>query len=46
VRKLESEGKLHQPTRAWGATTRELLALAEWLRSEGVTHLAMESTGV
>ena len=25
--------------------TRELLALADWLRECGVTHVAMESTG-
>jgi len=26
--------------------TRDLLALSDWLTSEGVTHVAMESTGV
>jgi transposase len=26
--------------------TRELMAMAEWLRGEEVTHVAMESTGV
>jgi transposase len=26
--------------------TRDLLALADWLAAEGVTHVAMESTGV
>ena len=26
--------------------TRELLALADWLEAQGVTHVAMESTGV
>ena len=26
--------------------TDDLLALADWLAAEGVTHIAMESTGV
>lgn len=30
----------------FGTSTRELLRLAEWLGSHGVTHVAMESTGV
>jgi transposase len=29
-----------------GTITRDLLALADWLRHLGVTHVAMESTGV
>jgi len=29
-----------------GTTTGELKALADWLMREGVTHVAMESTGV
>jgi len=32
--------------RSFGTTTDELLALADWLRAAGVTHVAMESTGV
>jgi transposase len=35
-----------QETKTFGATTKELLLLADWLRREGVTHAAMESTGV
>jgi len=30
----------------FGATTPDLLALADWLRSHNVTHVAMEGTGV
>jgi transposase len=30
----------------FGATTPDLLALADWLRGHGVTHVAMEGTGV
>src|SRR6184192_3045471 len=32
--------------RTFGTMTDDLLALADWLASEGVTHVAMESTGV
>jgi transposase len=37
------EGK---ETRTFKAMTRELMELADWLIAEGVTHIAMESTGV
>jgi len=46
VRRLESNGRLHQETRHWGTMTRDLLAMADWLAAEGVTNVAMESTGV
>ena len=39
-------GKAHKEIRTFGTTTRELLALREWLHSQGCTHVAMESTGV
>ena len=32
-------------TRTFGTTTPDLLELLDWLRSQEVTHLAMESTG-
>src|SRR3989442_13111416 len=32
--------------RTFGPMTDDLLALADWLAAEGVTHVAMESTGV
>lgn len=35
-----------QETRTFGAMTKELLALADWLAQRRVTHVAMESTGV
>lgn len=38
-------GRKHQ-TREFGTFTQELLELSDWLRSCGVTHVAMESTGV
>lgn len=33
-------------TRTFGTGTTELLGLADWLGEQGVTHVAMESTGV
>jgi len=35
-----------QETRTFGTMTRDLLLLADWLTERGVTHVAMESTGV
>jgi transposase len=39
-------GKRTQEVPTLGATTSELLALRDWLEAHGVTHVAMESTGV
>jgi transposase len=39
-------GKPRKQVRTFGTMTADLLALADWLASEGVAHLAMESTGV
>ena len=38
-------GRRQQETRVFGATRRELLALADWLRCWGVTKVGMEATG-
>jgi transposase len=38
--------KLAQEIRSFGTTTPDLLALRDWLTTLGVTHVAMESTGV
>jgi transposase len=46
VRELQAGSKVRQQTRHWRTTTRDLVELAEWLKGEGVTHVAMESTGV
>ena len=35
-----------QKTRTFGTTTRRLVELSDWLGELGVTHVAMESTGV
>ena len=41
-----ARGKVKKQIRKFGTTTRELVALREWLQAEGCTHVAMESTGV
>jgi transposase len=46
LRRLADDGQLHKQVRTFGTVTRDLLALADWLAAEGVTHVAMESTGV
>ncbi|MGH7487106.1 MAG: IS110 family transposase, partial [bacterium] len=38
-------GKPTRETRTFGTTTRELLALTDWLANAGCSHVAMESTG-
>jgi transposase len=43
---VESTGKKRHEQRPFKTVTRDLLALADWLRACGVTHVAMESTGV
>lgn len=39
-------GKVRRALRTFGTTTRELLALGDWLEEQGCTHAAMEATGV
>src|SRR5262245_12935317 len=41
-----SGGTVTHTVQRFGTTTRDLLALADWLASHGCTHVAMESTGV
>lgn len=43
---LWAEGKKRKEKRRFATFTEDLLNLAEWLRECGVTHVAMESTGV
>lgn len=40
------EGGTQQQVRRFGTVTRDLLDLCDWLASNQVTHVAMESTGV
>ena len=42
----QADGTKTQQVRVFGAFTRDLLALADWLKQQGVTHVAMEATGV
>jgi transposase len=42
----EAKGKSRKEKRRFGTFTHDLLQLADWLGECGVTHAAMESTGV
>ena len=42
----EAKGKSRKQKRSFGTFTHDLLRLADWLQECGVTHVAMESTGV
>ena len=44
--RITAEGQIRRESARFGTSTRELLRLQEWLLSRGVTHVAMESTGV
>jgi transposase len=48
VRRVRPGGKrkTDSEVRKFGTMTEEILALADWLAEQGVTHVAMESTGV
>jgi transposase len=46
VRILGPTGEVTRETHTFGTTTRELEALAAWLRPFQITHIAMEATGV
>lgn len=46
ARCLDEKGKLRTETRQFPTVTCELLRMSDWLASQGVTHVAMESTGV
>jgi transposase len=43
---LEGNSRRKHELRSFGTMTADLLKLAEWLREHGVTHVAMEATGV
>jgi transposase len=46
VRIPDADEERRQEVRTFGTTAAELLALRDWLDAHGVTHVAMESTGV
>jgi transposase len=43
---IKEEGKSEKYKLCCGTTTAELLRLSDWLHEHGVTHVAMEATGV
>ena len=43
---IKEEGRSEKYKLECGTTTAELLSLADWLHGHGVTHVAMEATGV
>src|SRR2546425_9001981 len=46
VRVPGADGGRRQEVQTFGTTAAALLALRDWLSAHGVTHVAMESTGV
>ncbi len=44
--RLLVNGVVSEVIQTFGTTTSDLLALRDWLAAHGVTHVAMESTGV
>jgi transposase len=44
--RVPREGQRVQEVREFKTTVRGLLALHDWLAESGVTHVAMEATGV
>jgi transposase len=42
----QGDGRLERQVRTFGTMTADLLALGDWLDRFGVTHVALESTGV
>jgi len=46
VRMPDEQGGRRSVTETFGTMTADLLALREWLQAYGVTHVALESTGV
>lgn len=44
--RVVSDGKVSQEVRTFETTTSQLMALSEWLTERGVTHVAMEATGI
>jgi transposase len=46
ARMMVEGGMPTSEVRTFGTTTKELMALLEWLSQQGITHVAMEATGV
>jgi transposase len=46
IRRVGPDGAVSREVRTFGTMTAELLALSDWLATQDVSHVAMESTGV
>lgn len=46
ARRVGADGAVENEVRTFGTMTADLLALLDWLKGQGVRHVAMESTGV
>lgn len=46
VLKTHSDGRFEKHAATFGTMTPDILALSDWLNGHGVTHAALESTGV
>jgi transposase len=46
VRRVGAGGRVWKEVRTFATMTQNLLALKAWLKEHGVTHVAMESTGI
>jgi transposase len=46
IRHHQPDGSAKREVRTFQTTTRALLDLSEWLAAEGITHIAMEATGI
>jgi transposase len=46
IRCVGAKGDVREEIRSFGTMTKDLLRMSEWLAAQGVTHVAMESTGV
>ncbi len=46
LRRVTANGKVQKVIQTFGTMTRDLTAMADWFAREGVTQVAMESTGV
>lgn len=42
----KQDGRVQNEKRTFGTTTGQILEMAQWLSSQGVNSVAMESTGV
>lgn len=44
--RLTARTKANHEARRFSTATRDLLELADWLAAQGITHVAMEATGI